>query len=830
MKHIFALVLYILCGLSATSSVFDWRVARAADVSGDSAAISMPGYADSDWVTAPVPGTVAVAYREAGLLPDMRYDDNLMSVDYDFFDADFWYRTEFRCPEMNPGGYLILNLDGINWKADVYVNGKTVGHVDGAFIRSHFDITPFVDRKKMNALAIRIIHNDNPGDVKIPELEKPVLNGGVLGLDNPTFHASIGWDWIPTVPGRNIGVWNDVTLTVAPAGVTVGDSFFDTRLQGCMPRRCQADVAEIYPTVTFRNYTDGPVSGSVRVKYGRHESCEDVTIPAGVSDISLRKIIIDNPQLWWPVGYGEPYLYDVSVEFVKDGKTASVQTLKSGIRQMHYTMEESALQIFINGRRFIPHGGNWGFSEMNLQFSPEDYDIAIEYHKDMGLNTVRNWVGQVGDEEFYEACDRHGVMIFQDFWLANPSDGPNPADRAMFVANADDMVHKTRNHPSMMLYCGRNEGEPPYALGQELNRLVTDLAPGSIYIPNSADFGVSGHGPYRGLSPKAIYGLANGNKKFHTERGMPCVPSYESMCRMLRPEHRWPQNDVWAMHNFTLDGAQACRTYNELIASGLGAPNNLKEFADRAQYVNYNGYRAMFESRGKYRNGLLLWMSHPAWPCLVFQTYDYYKDVNGAYFGCKKACRPLRVSWNPLTDAVEVVNESAGDLVGLAVDATVVDSGGSVIFHKTSEIDSGEDSTVEAFKLELGSDLPPVYFVKLSLNRGDELLADNFYWEGAEYGNWQAIQEMPDPKLSVSVKKISETEYQATVINKGKSPVPMVRLCLINAKTDEQILPAIYSDNYFGLLGGESKIVTVSARQSAMAKVDKATITAEPLR
>lgn len=832
MKKIF--ILFLLTMMVATQTLFawDWKLVKDNTLmSGEQ--VSLPGYVISDWIDAPVPGTVALAYTCAGLIEDIRYDDNLTRIDDAYFNADFWYRTPMDIPVLNANESLILNFDGINWKAEVYVNGHNIGRIEGAFKRSHFDITKYLNKTGENILAVKIIHNANQGDVKIPQLNKPVPNGGILGLDNPTFHASIGWDWIPTVPGRNMGIWNDVTLTVAKSHVTIGDTFFDTTLPGTTPRHLVADEACIKPIITLYNYGETPVTGKMRIDFGNKQVEELVVIKPGVADYELDTFTIENPELWWPVGYGNPHLYDVKVTFIAEGREICQKTTKCGIRQMQYTIEETAMQMFINGRRFIGHGGNWGFSEMNLKFSQRDYDIAIAYHADMYLNFIRNWVGQVGDEEFYDACDKYGVMVWQDFWLANPYDGPNPKDEKMFLDNADDMVHKTRVHPCIALYCGRNEGNPPTSLSVPLSEMVADLCPNNLYISHSAEYNVSGYGPYRALSPQEIYELPRGRKKMHSERGYPCVPSYESMCRMFRPEHQWPQNDVWAMHNFTYQGAQHCDLYNNLIYNGLGEANNLKEYADRAQWVNYNGFRALFESRSNYRNGILLWMSHSAWPCLVFQTYDYYFDVNGAYFGSKKACAPIHISWNPISNEVEVVNECAGNHNALVVEAQVVNLDGKQVWQMSKTINSAEDTTVKAFPISAEESLlSDVYFIKLALKENGQVIADNFYWEGKQVGNWQAINKIPLAKLDTKVVQNSDASFTVTIANKSEVPALMIRLNLLNSKNGEQILPAFYQDNYFCLLGGETKTVTVSylTNEHPADKKFKPTVTVEQLR
>ncbi len=134
------------------------------------------------------------------------------------------------------------------------------------------------------------------------------------------------------------------------------------------------------------------------------------------------------------------------------------------MRQFTYSEDGGALRIWINGRRFVARGGNWGFPESMLRYRGREYDAAVRYHRDMNFTMIRNWVGQIGDDEFYEACDRHGIVVWQDFWLANPADGPDPDDNDLFMRNARDTVLRIRNHPSIGLYCGRNEGYPPKPL------------------------------------------------------------------------------------------------------------------------------------------------------------------------------------------------------------------------------------------------------------------------------------------------------------------------------------------------------------------------------
>lgn len=787
-----------------------WKIQRAPQAEADGKELSTVGFDDKTWLPATVPGTVASSYYNAGAIADIRYDDDQFQISESWFNSDFWYRNEFVIPAELAGRTMMLNFDGINWKADVYVNGEKTGRIEGAFTRGRFDITDFVKAGQTNALAVRIYRNDNPGVIKEQTRYSADVNGGELGGDNPTFHATIGWDWIPTVRGRNIGIWNDVYLTSHDGGVTVDDVFFDTDLP--LP---ETDHADIKPVITLTNHNDVQTSGSIRVKYGPLAFSGDVTLEAGqTKDVAMNPVRLDDPELWWPNGYGEPHLYDAEVAFETGGNISDVKKVKSGVREMAYTMENGILDIFINGRRLIANGGNWGFPEININYRAREYDIAVGYHADMNFTMIRNWVGMTGDEEFYEACDRHGMMIWQDFWLANPYDGPDPFNENMFIANAEDYLRRIRNHPSIGLYCGRNEGNPPQTIDNELIRLVSELHPGLHYISNSAAGPVSGHGPYRALPVNEYFAAERGKDRLHSERGMPNVMTYESMSRMLSDENQWPQNSVWGVHDYTLENAQSCATFNEMIQTAFGEPSDLKEFTQWAQWINYNGYRAMYESRSWNRKGLIIWMSHSCWPSMVWQTYDYYLEPTAAYFGAKKGSAPIRIQWNPVAQQVEVVNNNAMDQTGLKAEAMIVNYDGKVVYQTSADLDSMEDSTTSVCGLTFDSpDISDVYYIKLRLTQGDKLLADNFYCLGQEDGNLSQLHSLPKVKIAAasSVKKDGD-KWEAKVQLKNNTEVPalMIRLKVYGRKTGERILPAYYSDNYISLLPGEEKEISIS--------------------
>ena len=787
-----------------------WKLQRSSLVSDQGEALSRSGYPDSQWLVATVPGTILTSYYNAGAIPDPNFGENQLHISDSYFYSDFWYRTEFQARPVEHGEIAWLHFDGINWKADVFLNGEKIGRIEGGFMRGRFDVTGKLLANQPNALAVRVEKNATPGSCKQKTWESPGKNGGALGADNPTYHASIGWDWIPTVRGRNTGIWGDVYLNVTGA-VTLANPFVTTTLP--LPDTSHADIAI---EVDLVNHSAKPINGVLRGKFGDAAFEQRVRLePSATQKIKLApsthpNLRIQNPQLWWPAGYGDPHLYDVELSFeAGHHKVSDRKAFKAGIRQMTYSEEGGDLRIWINGRRFIARGGNWGFSESMLRYRLREYDAAARYHREMNFTMVRNWVGQIGDEAFYEACDRHGIMVWQDFWLANPWDGPIPNDNALFLSNTRDLILRIRNHASIGLYCGRNEGYPPPPLETGIRKALAELHPGIHYIPSSADDVVSGHGPYMALPPTFYFRAAD--KKLHSEIGMPNIPPIESVRLMMPESAMWPQGLDWGLHDFNLEGAQGGRTFLATIENSYGGAKSAEEWVTLAQFVNYEGYRAIFEAQSKYRMGVLLWMSHPCWPSFVWQTYDYYFEPTAAYFGCKKGSEPLHIQWNRYTDTIEVVNYNGGNVSGLTAQVEILNIDGTSKWTRSTTLDSKEDSTISCIPMQYPSGLTPVHFLRLTLTRGNTAISTNLYMRGMEIDNYRAIRELP--KAQVQAKTTAQQQgdvWQLTtqLQNMSTFPALMVRLKAVRERSGDRILPAIYSDNYVTLMPGERRTIT----------------------
>jgi hypothetical protein len=775
--------------------------------------ISSAGFDPEGWLPARVPGTVLASYRACGAVPDLNYGDQQTLIDDDFFTRhDFWYRLAFVVDPRCQGRRLALIFDGINWKADVFLNGAGIGHVAGAFVRARFDITDIARCGGTNYLAVRVRRVAHPGVPRRKRLGQQYPNGGELGLDSPTFVSSIGWNWLPTIPGRNIGIWNDVWIETS-GDVVLIDPWISADLSSNNTR------ADLDLRTELRNLTGKPADCVLAFDWNGaafrrpfqlqpHE-----TRAVRLESVDCPGLSLSRPRLWWPNGYGPQHLYTMRLRVESGGAASDERDVRFGVRKLECRMQRGSLYLYVNGARIVCRGGNWGMDDALLDCDRAGYDLRM--HRDLHLVMIRNWVGMTGKEAFYDACDRYGLLVWDDFWLANPSDGPDPEDHAMFLNNARDKVRRVRGHPCLALYCGRNEGDPPADLDKGLREAVSSLDGTRLYLPHSAAGGVTGFGPYDVQDPEWYF--AHRGATFHSELGIVCVPPVESMRAMMPADRLWPINDMWAIHDYQTPRAPL---YTRRLAQRYGPPDSLEDYCRKAQMVNFETARAMYEClQSRQGGGLLVWMTQPAWPSLICQLYDYFFEPTAAYFGAKHACEPLHILWDQHARRVKVANDTVSDCVGLKAEAEVYDLNGRERWRAAIGLDVPATSARDCFSLDAPSEMGGVYFVRLRLRRADTVLSENFYWS-TRSGDCRGLNALPRVRLSLTAALRATPggfSLRATVSNPSAAVALAIRLKLLRDRSRERVLPAFYEDNYFALLPGESRAVTVAFSRDALA-------------
>lgn len=784
--------------------------------------------ADSDaWKPATVPGTVFTDYVNLGLEKDPNYGDNIYQVDRDKYNRSFWYRTRFAAPKISKEQSNVwLHFDGINRSGIIYLNGVKLGELRGMMERGKFNITKHLKPRGENVLLVLV---SLPNQKRHPE-EK------FANLASPTYLSSAGWDWMPYVPGLNTGITDNVFLTLT-GDITLQDPWMRTKLKD------GNKTAELELNTELKNTTRkkliAKVSGTITPGNIQFED-EIVIGPNELKTITFNSINtpsfrVSNPELWWPNGYGTPTLYTCSISLSINGKVSSATSFNFGIKEYSYKIENNVFHVLINGTKVFLKGGNWGMSEYLLRARGSEYDKKIILHKDLNFNIIRNWMGSTTDKEFYEACDKHGIMIWDDFWLNSKFGVPEYPDD--FNNNAVDKIKRFRNHPSIAIWCGENEGTPgKYENGEDLNKNLTKFVAlydggDRHYQPDSRKGnGLSGSGLWRNYEPSFYFANARNSVYsdsypegkgwgLRSEIGTAVFTTFESFKEFIPQEHWWPRNEMWNKHFFgPLAKNGGPDIYEQSINERYGVPENIEEFCERAQFLNIETNKAMFEAWSHHMwddaSGILIWMSQSAYPSFVWQTYDYYYDATGAYWGAKKACEPIHIQWNIHDNSIKCVNTTLNDLKDYTATAVIYNADGQEVkeLTKTSKININRNAATSCFTiLDINKRdlLTDINFLRLILkDNSGKTITTNDYWFGKK-SDYLGLNSIPKAEFAywIHTKEVKDGKYHlgVRITNNSKSPAFGVRLRLVDKNTNKRILPVIMNDNYLILMPNERR-------------------------
>jgi hypothetical protein len=858
-----------------TWSLETWRLKAAPAIADGGAALSMTGYADRDWYPALVPGTVLTTLIERGVYPDPDYGLNNLAIPDSLSRQDYWYRTEFQAPAGIERRGLTLTFKGINYAAEVWLNGMRLGTIRGAFVRGVFDVTGKL-RAGMNAIAVRISPPPHPG---IPHEQSvaagPGMNGGALAIDGPTFIASEGWDWIPGIRDRNSGIWQAVELKAGGA-LRLLDAHVITLLP--LPAIDSADVTIVVPV---ENRGSSPVAATLTAAFGAVLVRKSLTVGPGVTEVVLRPdefpgLHVLRPRLWWPNGYGEPNLQTLRLAVTAGGEVSDATTVRFGIRQLTYELslfdhdgrlrrvevdptagsargerlvdvrheaikrtplgwaesltaagEHSTavhpvdtesltpyLAIRVNGVRIAARGGSWGMDDSRKRISRSRLEPYFRLHREANLDIIRNWLGQNTEEVFYDLADEYGLLVLNDFWISTQDFQVEPQDPALFLANARDVISRYRNHPSIAVWFGRNEGVPQPIINEGLADLVATLDGTRYYTGSSNSVNLQGSGPYNYRPPEQYFTrLAQG---FSVEVGTPSLSTLESLQASIPPADRWPLGDTYAYHDWHYGGNGDVATFMAALAEQYGAGTGLEDFERKAQLMDYVSYRAIFEGFQAHlwsgNSGRLLWMTHPSWPSNTWQIYSSDYDTAAAYYGVKKACEPLHAQLDLPDFAPAVVNTTRSAREHLALRIRVLSLDNRELMTRTDRFDAAANSVSTGAPLELGPLLERerLVLVKLVLtDAGGTVLSDNLYWQSRDPAGQQRLNELAPQPVDIGAyarQDGEDTLVEVRLDNRGTAAALAAKITALDER-GMRVLPVYYGDNYLTLLPGESRRV-----------------------
>ncbi len=873
-----------------------WKMAAAPTVTANAADVAKAGFDTKDWLVATVPGTALTTMIDRGVYPDSDYGLNNLVIPETLNKQDYWYRNEFKAPKTSARRFT-LTFEGINYAAEVWLNGQSLGNIKGAFIRGVFDVTDVLKPGQTNVLLVRVSPPPHPG---IPHeqsvLGGPGENGGAMVLDGPTFMATEGWDWIPAIRDRDTGIWQPVVLS-ASGMVKIGDVQVVTKLP--LPDTSKADV-EI--NVPLENASDKPVKGTLRVAIESVTVTKEVTVAPGKSEVKLApaefaQLTLQNPRLWWPNGYGKPELYTAKVEFSEGGAASDAKNVRFGVREVTYELglldskgqlrrvevsptaarargeqvvnvthegirqipapdpfpemlpkewkdywtawaasltpagetspavvpaNDSAMEHYlvlkVNGVRIAARGGSWGMDDSRKRVSREKLEPYFRLHREANVNIIRNWMGQNTEEMFYELADEYGMMVWNDFWTTTQDYNTEPLDIPLFLDNTRDTVLRFRNHPSIVMWCGRNEGVPSPILNKGIIDLLDKYDGTRYYSPSSNQVNLQNSGPYKFQDPRLYFTLWNHG--FSVETGTVSLSTMESLEAWIPKEDQWPIGDAWAYHDWHQSGNGEIEPFMKEVETEFGAGTSLADFERKAQMLQYVTHRAIFEGMDQHlwapNSGRMLWMTQPAWPSNMWQILSSDYDTQASFYGVKKACEPVHVQLDLSDYNVAVVNTTTVAQPGMSVKATVYSLDNKQLMQHEEKKDVAANDVTAGFKLELGPVMGTnVVLVKLELkNSAGQVVSDNLYWLGATSASYRQLTRLPAETLTTSATW-TPGQIKVHMQNTGGAVALANKLTLVNKAGGVRILPAYYSDNYVSLLPGESREVDIEYPVSA---------------
>lgn len=823
--------------------------------------LSLPGYELKGWLPATVPGTVLTTLIDNHLAPDPFYGLNskqipdIYTTGRDYYT--YWFVRDFKQTAAR-GQQVWVDLRGVNYSCDVWLNGHRLNEKThyGMYLRQSYNITALLSPKGGNRLAVIVYPPDPVGNP----------NGGQGGdgeiARNVAHQYVAGWDWIQPIPDRNTGIWDKVTIHTTGA-VRIRNPHVVTEVPGIRyPDDSRQAPAYLHVTAELENPAAAAVSGLLQYDLDGLTVSANVTLaPNSTTTVTLPVDTITHPRLWWPNGYGPQNLYHTHLSFQPGGAVVSDAVgLDFGIREITTTWNPvtRSRETHVNGQKIFIKGGNWIVSDELLRFSPERYDAEIRFHRDMNLNLIRVWGGALTERpEFYAACDRYGILVFQDFWNSGDCNGrwqdpmkkedqwtrrKYPDDHQLFIASAADQIKLIRNHPSLAFWCGGNEITPPEDIFTALKDSLIPRLDGTrtFFDYSNSDsmsynnLGGNGDGPY-GLQNIATF-WGHRTYPFNSEVGSVGTGDYESLERFLPKDHLVPPvyhgrgkdgegtaDPVWSYHKYI--------GYDSSVYA-YGPIKDLRDFAAKAQLVNYDQYRALMEGFSSHMwdwyTGVIIWKTQNPWTALRGQMYDYYLDPNACLYGLHCGSEPLHIMYDPVTGMTMIANNTFRTHRDLMMQVIVTDMAGTTRLLSQQFFEVGPSTAKNYLPIGHGIDRmrsrEGLFLTLRLLNTDKQIVSDNLYWLPDSTGMYSGLQHLAPAALEVTATQAAKSDAAAsgrttaavptgitvTLRNPAGGPLAFFnRISLVDPASKHRLLPVFYSDNYVSVLPGESRSITL---------------------
>ena len=815
----------------------------------DEQLISQKEYNANEWYDAVVPGTVLGSMVKTNIIEDPYFGINMQKVDPEQFKQPWWFRTSFNLTPTELNKTVSLHFNGINYRADLWINGKKVKGKDefaGTYRIFTFNINDFVIEGE-NTIALKMWqHADG--------------------------EYSIGFvDWNPLPSDRNLGIFREVFLEIND-GVKIRSPFVYSKVN-----KETGKDAELFIQTDLVNSTDNLIKGTLRVNYEigvvekKVELKPGETLTCSFSPSEFPQLSVKDVKFWWPNGMGSPSLYNLKAEFLQGNQIIDRVEKKYGIREVKSYLDEKKNRAFeVNGKFVLIKGGGWT-DDLLLQDTKESVEAQLKYVQHMNLNSIRCEGFWGKDESLYDLCDEYGILVmigwnchweWEEYLLKACDEkyggAESDEDINLMAAYWKDQMLWLRNHPSIYVWMLGSDKLPAPDLERKYIELFNKYDPSRSYITSAGGAGtetnnvvaevpiyseLSGPTGMKMLGPYAITppvywfkdSTLGGAWGFNTET---CpgesVPPLASLEKMFPKESLWPiDKKYWEYHTGRNEFTTLDR-FLKSLSNRYGESKSIEEFAYKSQVSNYELMRPTFEAfiaNKPISTGLIQWKLNSAWPELIWQLYDTYLEPNGAFYAVRKACTPLHAIYRYGFDDIYLGNEDLSDASGITVKIRIFDINSKEIFNDKWTGDIKTNTSKFIFKLPEIKNLTSVYFLDLRVyNSKNEEVDNSTYWlsEKKDVLDYDAAKKMPWPYYTPTKQyadytalnklakveltydyQLSKDEKNGTVTLKVKNPSETIAFFIymdvVDSATGKPVLPVYWDDNYVSLLPGEER-------------------------
>ena len=800
------------------------------------------------WRPAQVPGTVHQDLINHKQLPDPFYGINEQKIQW-VENEDWEYRTAFTVtPEQLKRDDAQLVFEGLDTYADVYLNGALLLKADNMFVGYTI---PVKSQLRIGENLLHIYFH-SPIRQTLPQYNS---NGFNYPADNDHHdkHLSIfsrkapysyGWDW--GIRMVTSGIWRPVTIRFYDAA-----SISDYHVKQLA---LTDQLANLSNELEINNILPRPLQAEVRINTSFEGSAEKsisqaITLQPGINHVSIPSEVA-SPVRWMPNGWGKPALYDFSAQIIVEDKVVAEQSHRIGLRTVRLVNEKDkdgeSFYFEVNGVPMFAKGANYIPSDNFLpRVTPENYKRTILDAAGVNMNMLRVWGGGIYENDvFYDLCDEHGIMIWQDFMFACSM---YPAEGALLDnihQEAVDNVKRLRNHACIALWCGNNECQDAW-LGWgwkcEIERqnkeyadkiwaqyrqqyhvtlpgVVREYAPGTFYWPSSP-FAFEGEmsgttdgdrhywSVWHGKAPISDYDSEK--SRFFSEYGFQSFPEFDSVKRYAPYPEDWDiRSEVMMSHQRGGDHANGLiETY---LLNEYKKPRDFRAFLYMNHVLQGDAIKTAIESHRRqmpYNMGTLFWQHNDCWPVASWASRDYYGRWKAQHYYTRKVYDDILIS--PVVEGddlkVYAVSDRLENTSG-RLQLQVCRFDGTVVYHWDKSVGiSGNDSRVcfsaPLAKLLEGADRGTVYVRVDYTDKSGRVYHNNYCLDKQKNMNY------PKVDLQTEVRSI-EGGYEVTV-----STDKFARAVCLSVADNE----SVYSDNYFDVQPKSSVQVQVRTRLSAEA-------------